>query len=565
MITLPDSDITITDIFCGAGGSSQGARRVAGTRIKLAVNHWKRAVETHSANFPDTDHDCVDLQITDPRRYRRTRMLLISPDCRRHSNGSGTRRNDRRQLSFWDGGPEDPSHIRSRATMNEVWKFAEHHRYDIIIVENVVEVTKWDEFGKWWEELTDRLGYHGQILCLNSMFFHPTPQSRDRIYFVFSRKGIKPPELTFTPKAWCGKCEKDVDAVQSWKPKAKVSRIGKYRTQYLYCCPKCATVVEPYYYCAYNVVDWSIQAERIGDRKKPLEEKTMNRIKLGLARFASQPLMMGMAGNLGQQKEFPLTEAYPTQTGTPTFALAVPPPLVVETSYSHAKNNRSVPVIAPSPTQTARQSLALVTPPLPYLVGIGQVSAAPRPVSEPYPTQTTCQSMGVVTPPAFIIDHIDEYRLRSLSSPISTITAQGNHQSVVTLPPAMMIEMYRTGSGRGLDEALATVTAGGNHHGLLEMPHHFLASYYGTDTGHSLAEPVPTVPTLDKHALVGAEIKVEDCTFRMLQPKEVGRAMAFEEDYQVFGNSKEKVRQYGQAVTPPVMEWLVSRCIEVLK
>lgn len=41
--------ITITDQFCGAGGSSQGVRRYSersngGVEVKLALNHWKLAI-----------------------------------------------------------------------------------------------------------------------------------------------------------------------------------------------------------------------------------------------------------------------------------------------------------------------------------------------------------------------------------------------------------------------------------------------------------------------------------------------------------------------------------------
>ena len=43
------SYLTITDQFWGAGGSSQGARRLAqrikGIEVKLALNHWNLAIE----------------------------------------------------------------------------------------------------------------------------------------------------------------------------------------------------------------------------------------------------------------------------------------------------------------------------------------------------------------------------------------------------------------------------------------------------------------------------------------------------------------------------------------
>lgn len=71
---------TVTDQFCGAGGSSLGASH-AGAEIRLALNHWKLAVETHNTNFPDTDHDCTDVSACDPRRYPATTILITSPDA----------------------------------------------------------------------------------------------------------------------------------------------------------------------------------------------------------------------------------------------------------------------------------------------------------------------------------------------------------------------------------------------------------------------------------------------------------------------------------------------------
>jgi hypothetical protein len=39
------SDLTITDQFCGAGGSSIGAA-AHGFRLRLAMNHWRVAFST---------------------------------------------------------------------------------------------------------------------------------------------------------------------------------------------------------------------------------------------------------------------------------------------------------------------------------------------------------------------------------------------------------------------------------------------------------------------------------------------------------------------------------------
>jgi DNA (cytosine-5)-methyltransferase 1 len=74
------SFITLTDQFCGAGGSSIGAT-MAGAEVRLAMNHWKLAIETHNTNFPQVDHDCTDISAANPRRYPSTDILITSPEC----------------------------------------------------------------------------------------------------------------------------------------------------------------------------------------------------------------------------------------------------------------------------------------------------------------------------------------------------------------------------------------------------------------------------------------------------------------------------------------------------
>ena len=49
------------------------------------------------------------------------------------------------------------------------------------------------------------------------------PQSRDRVYFVFWKKGNREPDLAFTPRSWCPSCGVDVEGVQTYKKPAKVA------------------------------------------------------------------------------------------------------------------------------------------------------------------------------------------------------------------------------------------------------------------------------------------------------------------------------------------------------
>lgn len=137
---------TITDLFCGAGGSSIGAECAGGT-LKLALNHWERAIETHAANFQHADHDCNDvaaLTTAQIRRYPHTDILLASPECTNHSLAKGAQRRKPQAASLWEDGPAgDAEQHRSRATMWDVWRFVEQkeiagHPYKAIVVEKVI-------------------------------------------------------------------------------------------------------------------------------------------------------------------------------------------------------------------------------------------------------------------------------------------------------------------------------------------------------------------------------------------------------------------------------------------
>jgi DNA (cytosine-5)-methyltransferase 1 len=107
-------------------------------------------------------------------------------------------------------------------------------------------------------------------------------------------------------------------------------------------------------------------------------------------------------------------------------------------------------------------------------------------------------------------------------------------------------------------------TAAGNHHMLVRQ------NTARGDPGQMCTpvdEPARTITTTGHQSLVGwtDPPAVEDCTFRMLEPAEIGRAMAFRDDYRVLGNRREQVRQYGNAVTPSAAEVLIRAVVESLE
>jgi site-specific DNA-cytosine methylase len=44
--------LTVTDLFCGGGGSSAGAVAIEGVRVLSAATHCDKAIKTHSLNHP---------------------------------------------------------------------------------------------------------------------------------------------------------------------------------------------------------------------------------------------------------------------------------------------------------------------------------------------------------------------------------------------------------------------------------------------------------------------------------------------------------------------------------
>lgn len=414
--------ITATDFFCGAGGSSTGLV-AAGIEVRHAANHWQLAIETHNTNHPDTEHHLDDLQQAHASWFPRTDIAWFSPECTNHSLAKGRRRKAINQLDLWGETGVDPAEERSRATMREVVEFAEFHRYEAVIVENVVDIRHWQFFDEWMTAMLD-LGYHAKILYLNSMFFG-VPQSRDRFYAVFWRKGNHAPDLDFRPWANCPE-HGHVQPVQVFKKEKHWGRYGA-RRQYVYRCPHCGADVMPQYRPAADVIDWTIPATKIGDRDKPLKEKTMNRILAGLRKFGHWPAIADLGHTQANDTDKVRSAAEPlaTQTTRQTLALVRPfitsqhegrdavrgvdrelpcittmnnehqlvvPPFVTSLNHSTVRN---VPVDEPLPTVMPQVTPALVQPIVMSYYGTNPTYAT---VDEPLPTMRTVQHEALITP-----------------------------------------------------------------------------------------------------------------------------------------------------------------------
>lgn len=581
--------ITVTDLFAGAGGSSTGAMQVPGVHVRIAANHWQTALDIHNANHQDTDHANVDLHEERPSYFPRTDILWASPECTKWSQANGAKLPAIDEGLFEDPLSDDVKQ-RSRLLMFDVLRFIDHHRYRLVIVENVVDIatqakyrTAWDV----WRQELRALGYAFRVLSLNSMhaslYGPPAPQSRDRIYIVAWPEHELAPNLdrVVSPPAHCDTCDVDIRAVQSFK---KGRTVGRYRQAYVYCCPRCGGIVEPYWMPAATAIDWTIPGERIGDRDKPLAEKTLARIAAGIARYWG-PLTLEAGGNQydsadpkhrnhgdpdAYMRAWPTTDPLKALHTTPTKALAVP--------VEGRDGKDSAPVDVPLRTQTTRAETALAVDPL---------------IVEMYGTSTA----------------------RPVTEAAGTFTAGGNHHGLAHRP---FVTQFRDRDDRNLDPAvdpLRTIVADGASHGLV-------MEYYSRDDAmHTVSEPLMTVTTEPRHALVtrhygskggdparhttpaaeylrtltasGGNMSIvqrparrpvtvadlatardmlPDVLFRMFRPHEVAAGMAFPATY-VWQpvdrlkpvSNRDLVKAAGNAVTPPAARDIVGAFVDSLE
>lgn len=570
--------ITVTDQFCGAGGSSSGAEAVAGVQVRMATNHWSLAIETHNTNLPHVDHDIADVSQTDPRRYPLTDFAWFSPECTHWSQGRGERQDfaadDTQAALFGEDGRPLPSEAarRSRALMEDVPRFADHHRYKAIIVENVPDILKWTGLKTWIARMR-RLGYRCQILTLDSAFCHqlgaPAPQFRSRAYFVFTLEIYPAPDLDrwTRPRAWCPNCERVVTAM--YAPKDPAKPYGRYGAQYLFRCPSVScrnSVVHPYVLPAAAAIDWTNRGERIGDRTRPLAAKTIGRIEAGLRRYTH--LSPATAGRAVMQPPF-LTihrggpdEARTRAVGAPLPAITASVnnlALLVPVEGRDGKHAR--PVTAPARTQTARNETALLVP------AGGTWNTDARPVSEPMRTRTTRETEAVVVVPV-VVPLRNHNRPKRVTEPFDTFAANGRHHA--------LLMRNNTPRGQGPDaganlstpvhEPMRTLTTAG-HQSLLwhsKLWHPNLLYAYDTGTLRTIGRPLPTQTTVEGDVLLESGVTVEDCLFRMLTPDEIKLGMAFAPDFVLLGSKREQVKLAGNAVTPPAARDLIAAVFEAI-
>lgn len=172
--------IRALDIFCGAGGSSAGAR-AAGVEVAAGIDMCPTAAATFAANFPDARafaRRLEDIPLDSLKRETgEIDILLASPECTDHSCAKG-------------GAPRSED---SRATAMLVVDYARALRPRWLVLENVVHMRPWSRYDELIHSLRG-LGYRLETHVLDSADFG-VAQRRRRLFVVGDRDRQPAPVL----------------------------------------------------------------------------------------------------------------------------------------------------------------------------------------------------------------------------------------------------------------------------------------------------------------------------------------------------------------------------------
>ncbi len=262
-------ELLYIDLFCGAGGTSTGVEyaRLNGekcAKVIACVNHDPNAIASHQANHPDTLHFTEDIRTLElsplvahlekeKKKYPGARIVLwASLECTNFSNAKG-------------GQPRDAD---SRTLAEHLFRYRDAIDPDYIEIENVKEFMYWgdlDERGKpvskdqgrcylQWVHKMMSYGYDYDFKLLNAADFGAYT-SRRRFFGLFAKKGL-PIAFPVQTYAKNGDDGGMFQQYKKWKP-------------------------------VREVLDLDDEGTSIFTKKKPLCEKTLERIYAGLVKFVA--------------------------------------------------------------------------------------------------------------------------------------------------------------------------------------------------------------------------------------------------------------------------------------
>lgn len=537
------------DLFCGAGGTSTGVENARYAdeqcaKVIACVNHDANAIASHAANHPEALHFTEDIRTLElsPLISHIERMKKIYPDalavlwasleCTNFSKAKG-------------GQPRDAD---SRTLAEHLFRYIEAIDPDYIQIENVEEFMSWgdmDEKGhpvskdkgrcyEKWKRNVKKYGYDFDWRILNAADYGAYT-TRKRFFGIFAKKGLP---IVFPEATHCKNGRKDMfSKLEKWRP-------------------------------VKEVLDFSDEGESIFTRKKPLAEKTLERIYAGLIKFVAggkdafivkynsmsrtgkyqspsidEPCpTVATQGRLALAKVSFLSKQYSGHPGSKNISVEEPAGTITckdhhafVSAYYGNGNNPSVD--SPAPTVTTKDHLALVTPFfMNYYSGGGQLGS----VNEPCPAVMTVPKQYLVTPvlmkqipyrKPWIMNTAFSNIGSSIEQPSQTITA--NRKWHYLMNPQF------ASAGGSVNNPCFTLIAR-----MDKMPPYLVEAEGGVGIQVTSEDNPMTIKIKEFMALYG----IIDIKMRMLRIAELKKIMGFPEDYVLIGPQSDQKKFIGNAV-----------------
>ena len=510
-------ELLYIDLFCGAGGTSSGVEYATVDGRKCAeviacVNHDINAIKSHAANHPKTMHFTEDIRTLDlaplvghlrkmKRKHPRAKVVLwASLECTNFSKAKG-------------GQPRDAD---SRTLAEHLFRYIEAIDPD----ENGHPISRFEgrSYMRWVKHVTD-YGYDYDWRLLNAADFGAYT-SRKRFFGQFARKGLP---IAF-PVQTHAKMPSDLYPNKD-NPK------GFYPTPDWH-------ELFPGFYLPWKpvreVLDLEDEGESIFTKKKPLCEKTLERIYAGLIKFVAGGkerheawiLKYNSTNQDGHHNPPSIDEPCPTVAVQNRLGLVKAQFLSKQFSGDPMSKNQGID--RPAGTVTCRDHHAFVT--AYYGNGFSQS------VDEPAPTVTTKDRIALVTSRFIANEYSGGGQLSDINQPCPAVLTTPK-QKVVSAQYLMNPQF--ASAGGSIDKPCFTLIAR-----MDKMPPYLVS----TEQGVGIAIYEDDSPMTRKVKEFMAMYGIVDIKMRMLKIVELKRIMGFPEDYTLIGTQAEQKKFIGNAV-----------------
>ena len=281
-----------------------------------------------------------------------------------------------------------------------------------------------------------------------------------------------------------------------------------------------------------EVLDLENEGESIFGRKKPLVEKTLDRIYAGLLKFVAggKDAFLVKYNSCNQQGKY---QAPGIDEPCPTVAtqnrLGIARVQFLSKQFSGDPMSKNISIDSPAGAITTRDHHAFIT----AFYGNG----SNHPVDEPAPTITTKDRFGIVISHFLANEYSGGGQLSDIEKPSPAVLTTPK-QKLVSADRFLLNPQYQS-TGSGLDKPCFTLIAR-----MDKMPPYLVSTKEGIGIKIYDTDSPATVRIKEFMALYG----IVDVKMRMLSVGELKRIMGFPDNYVLVGTQAEQKKYIGNAV-----------------